>query len=90
MKYNKEKIQENISLINELMLRHTDKEVILLKTSNLYTYNKGIALIDKDTKNKDWYGISNKNCYKTWEEIEAFLEGLCVGKNAKFNEYYER
>ncbi len=81
---NKTDIQKRINGLNEYMLANSTKELLLLKTSNIYTYNKAIALIDKNTKNKDWYSVDNKNCFKSWDEIEAFIDGLCLGKNTDF------
>lgn len=81
---NRSEIEQKIKGLNEYMLSDSDKELILLKISNDYTYNKAIAIIDKNMKNKDWYSIGDKNCYKTWNEIEAFIEGLCRGKNTNF------
>lgn len=81
---NKTDIQKRINGLNEYMLANRTKEFLLLKTSNIYTYNKAIALIDKNTKNKDWYSVDNKNCFKSWDEIEAFIDGLCLGKNTDF------
>ena len=64
---------------------------MMLSISNVYTYNKAIALIDKNNNETNWYGIDNKNCFKTWNEADAFLDGLCLGKNTKFNDNeYER
>lgn len=36
--------------------------------------------------------IKKKNCFKTWDEAEAFLDGLCLAKSTKFKneESYER
>lgn len=81
---NRSEIEQKIKGLNEYMLSDSDKELILLKISNDYTYNKAIAIIDKNMKNKDWYSIGDKNCYKTWNEIEAFIEGLCRWKNTNF------
>lgn len=83
----KNEIEKRVNGLNEYMLSNSTKELLLMKTSSIYTYNKGIAIIDKDEKNKNWYGIDNKNCYKTWAEIEAFIDGLCLGKNTDFTEY---
>ena len=52
---------------------------------------KRIQGLNKDIKDKDWYSIDSKNCFKTWNEAEIFLAGLCLGKNTKFNNNeYER
>lgn len=81
---NKTDIQNRINGLNEYMLSNTNKELLLLKISNDYTYNKAIAIIPRDTLRKDWYSIDNKNCFKTWNEVEAFIEGICVAKNTNF------
>lgn len=87
----KKELQKRILRLNKYMLSDSDKQLILLSISNVYTYNKAIALIDKNIKDKDWYSINSKTCFKTWNEAEAFLDGLCLGKNTKFNNNeYER
>lgn len=82
---NKNNIIKRINGLNEYMLDNSDKELLLLQTSSIYTYNKAIAIIDKNTKHKDWYSVDDKNCFKTWEEIDAFIDGICKGKNTNFN-----
>lgn len=82
----KSEIEKRINGLNEYMLSDSEKELLLLKNSNDYTYNKGIAIIDKNTKDKSWYAVDRKNCYKTWAEIEAFIDGLCLAKNTNFAE----
>lgn len=77
-------IQKRINGLNEYMLSDSTKELLLLKTSNIYTYNKAIAIVDKNEEKKDWYSVDNKSCFKTWDEIEAFIDGLCLGKNTDF------
>ena len=86
---NKNEIQKRINGLNNYMLADSNKELILLKKSNDYTYNKGVALINKNYKDKTWYGISDKNCFKTWAEVEAFIDGICKGKNTNFYENTE-
>lgn len=86
MNYSENKIKENADIINEIYLRNTDKEIAVLRNANIYECNKAVALICKDSKYKDWYGVTNKSCYKSWNEVQAFLDGLCVGKYAEFNE----
>lgn len=81
---NKTDIQKRINGLNEYMLADSTKELLLLKISNDYTYNKAIALIDKTTKRKDWYSIDSKTCFKTWNEVEAFIDGICLAKNTDF------
>ena len=48
----KKELQKRILGLNKYMLSDTDKQLILLNISNVYTYNKAIALIDKDIKDK--------------------------------------
>ncbi len=88
---NKKDIENRINGLNEYMLSDSDKKLIMLKISSDYTYNKAIALVDKEHTNKDWYSVDYKNCFKTWGEAEAFLDGLCLAKNTRFNDNdYER
>jgi len=75
-----------INGLNEYMLEDSNKELLLLKISNDYTYNKAVAIVNKNIKNKDWYSVDNKNCFKTWNEAEAFIDGLCLAKNTNFND----
>lgn len=65
---NKSDLRERIKGLNEYMLSDTDKKLILLSISSDYTYNKAIALINKNNKAKDWYAVDYKNCFKTWNE----------------------
>lgn len=81
---NKTDIQKRINGLNGFMLSNSTKELLLLKISNDYTYNKAVALINKNTKNKDWYSIDNKTCFKTWNEVDAFIDGICLAKNTDF------
>ena len=88
---NKKDIENRIKGLNEYMLSDSDKKLLMLKISSDYTYNKAIALIDKENINNDWYSVDYKNCFKTWDEAEAFLDGLCLAKNTRFNDNdYER
>ena len=41
----KKELQKRIQGLNKYMLSDTDKQLILLNISNVYTYNKAIALI---------------------------------------------
>ena len=86
----KKEIENRINGLNEYMLSESDKKLLILSTSNAYTYNKAVALVDKDCNNKNWYEIDYKNCFKTWNEAEIFLDGLCLGKNIKDYEEKER
>jgi hypothetical protein len=90
MKLNKSEIQSRINGLNEYMLSDSTKKLVLLKISNDYTYNKAVALIDKSFKRTDWYSIDDKRCFKTWNEIEAYLDGICKAKNTNFYEEHER
>ncbi len=74
-----------INGLNEFMLENSNKKLLLLKISNDYTYNKAIAIVNKKYNNKDWYSVDDKNCFKTWDEVEAFIDGICKGKNTNFN-----
>ena len=82
----KKELEKRIQGLNEYMLSDTDKKLLMLSISSDYTYNKAIALVDKNCKNKDWYSIDDKNCFKTWDEIDAFIDGICKGKNTNFEE----
>lgn len=87
---NKSDIQKRIDGLNEYMLSDSDKQLSLLKISSDYTYNKAIALIEKSSKRNDWYSIDDKRCFKTWNEIDAYIDGICKGKNTNFYEEHER
>ena len=80
----KNDILKRINGLNEFMLSNSNKQILLLKIPNIYTCNKAIAIVDRNTKEKDWYSVDNKSCFRTWDEIEAFIDGLCVGKNTDF------
>ena len=86
---NKSEIKQRINGLNECMLSDSDKKLKLLTISSDYTYNKAIVIVDKNNNNKDWYSVDNKNCFKTWNEIEAFIDGICKGKNTNFYEMHE-
>ena len=79
-----------INGLNKYMLEDSDKELLLLKLCNDYTYNKAIAIIDKNAKHKDWYSVDDKHCFKNWEEVEAYIDGICKGKNTSFYAEHER
>ena len=83
----KTEIMNRIEGLNKYMLSDSNLQLLLLKISNDYTYNKAIALIDKNCKNKDWYSIDDKNCFKTWNEVDSFIDGICKGKNTNFDTY---
>lgn len=82
----KNEIEKRIQGLNKYMLSNTNKKLLLLRNSNIYTYNKAIALIDRDITISDWYSTDYKNCFKTWNEAEAFLDGLCLAKNTNFHD----
>lgn len=82
---NKNDIKQRINGLNQYMLSNTDKQLLLLTISSDYTYNKAIAVINRNCKYKDWYSIDDKTCFKTWNEIDAFIDGICKGKNTDFN-----
>lgn len=86
MKMNKNELNKRIQGLNEFMLADSDKKLLLLSISSDYTYNKAIALVNKEHSNKDWYSVEHKNCFKTWNEAEAFIDGLCLAKNTNFND----
>ena len=85
----KTEIEQRINGLNEYMLENSDKELLLLKLSSDYTYIKAIAIVEKTAKRKDWYSVDDKNCFKTWDEVEAFIDGICKGKNTNFNYSHE-
>ena len=79
-------INKRIKGLNNYMLANSNKELLLLRTSSVYTYNKAVALVNKNCRDKTWYAIDDKNCFKTWSEVEAFIDGICKGKNTNFYE----
>ena len=82
----KQEIKEWVDCINKELLGECSQKLEILRTSGDYTYNKAVVLTNKDNLNKGWYGTSYKNCYKTWAEIEAFIDGFCKCQNANLNE----
>lgn len=86
MKMNKNELNKRIQGLNEFMLADSDKKLLLLSISSDYTYNKAIALVNKEHTDKDWYSVNGKNYFKTWNEAEAFIDGLCLAKNTNFND----
>lgn len=85
---NRKDIETRISGLNESMLYDANLELAILKISPDYYYNKAIALIKKGER-KDWYSISYKNCFKSWNEADAFLDGFCLAKNTKVDKILE-
>lgn len=91
IKNEKQELQKRIQGLNEYMLSDTDKKLLMLNISSDYTYNKAIALINRNNTETNWYGIDNENCFKTWDEAEAFLDVICLARNTNFNDKnYER
>ena len=80
----KAEVKKRINGLNEFMLSNSSKKLLLLKISNDYSYNKAVAIVDKENNNNDWYATEDKNCFKTWDEVEAFIDGICRGKNTDF------
>ena len=87
---NKLDIKQRINGLNDYMLSNTDKKLLLLTISSDYTYNKAIAIVDKEDNSNDWYSVDDKHCFKTWNEVEAFIDGICKGKNTNFYKEHER
>lgn len=87
---NRNDIKQRIKGLNEYMLSESTKQLLLLTLSSDYTYNKAIAIVNKNTNKTDWYSIDDKNCFRTWNEVEAFIDGICRGKNTNFYDEHER
>ena len=87
---NKADIENRIRGLNEYMLSNTDIKLLLLRISSDYTYNKAIAIVPKEHKDCNWYSVDYKNCFKNWNEADAFLDGFCLAKNTNFNKVHER
>ena len=87
---NKGEIERRIKGLNENFLDETTKKLIILNISSDYTYNKAIAIVDKNYDNYDWYATDDKACFKTWNEIDAFIDGVCKARHTDFYEEYER
>ena len=52
---NKSQIQKRINGLNEYMLSNSNKKLVLVTITNVYTYNKAIAIINKeDIGNNEW------------------------------------
>lgn len=84
---NKSDVIKRVMGLNEHMLSDSDKQLLILSISRDYTYNKAIAIVNREHKSQDWYSVDDKNCFKTWAEIDAFIDGICKGKNTNFKEY---
>ena len=87
---NRAEIEERIKCLNDEMLSNYNIKLQTLKISSDYTYNKAIAVTNNDTTNKGWYGTSYKNCFKTWNDADIFLDGFCLAKNTLLRDDYER
>ena len=79
---NKSELEKRINGLNEYCF--SNKKLKLLTISNIYTYNKAVAIQDKNEPIIDWYSADNKTCFKTRNEVEAFINGICIGKNIDF------
>ena len=80
---NKTELAKRIEGLNDVMLDGTNKKLLMLSISSDYTYNKAIALVDRNTKRDDWYSV-DKTCFKTWAEADAFIDGICLARNTEF------
>ncbi len=87
---NKSDIEKRIKGLNEVFLDETTKKFIILNISNDYTYNKAIAIVDKNYNHNDWYATDDKACFKTRNEIDAFIDGVCKARHTNFYEEYDR
>ena len=87
---NKKEIEERIKGLNEVMLSDTNIKLLLLRLSSDYTYNKAIAIVPKEHNDNNWYSVDYKNCFKNWNEADAFLDGFCLAKNTNFDRILER
>lgn len=50
----KQELQKRIQGLNEYMLSDTDKKLLMLNISSDYTYNKAIALINRNNTETNW------------------------------------
>ena len=87
---NKSDIERRIKGLNEVFLDETTKKFIILNISSDYTYNKAIAIVDKNYNHNDWYATDDKACFKTWNEIDAFIDGVCKARHTNFYEEHDR
>lgn len=87
---NRAEIENRIKCLNEGLFLDSPLELITLKTSSDYTYNKAIALVEKNSNKKCWYSVNYKNCFKTWNEADIFLDGFCLARNTDFDKLHER
>lgn len=87
---NRAEIEYRIKSLNEYMLSDTDIKLLLLRISSDYTYNKAIAIVPKEHNDNNWYSVDYKNCFRNWNEADAFLDGFCLAKNTNFDRICER
>ena len=81
---NKVAILKRINGLNEFMLSNSNKQILLLKIPNIYTCNKAIAIVDRDTKERDWFSEANQNCTRNGDVIEETIEEHSVSKNTEY------
>lgn len=87
---NRSEIEYRIKCLNESMFLDSPFELITLRNSPDYTYNKAIALVEKNSNKKCWYSVNYKNCFKTWKDADIFLDGFCLARNTNFDRVCER
>lgn len=87
---NRSEIEYRIKCLNEGMFLDSPFELITLRNSPDYTYNKAIALVEKNSNKKCWYSVNYKNCFKTWKDADIFLDGFCLARNINFDRVCER
>ena len=51
-------IEYRIKCLNDEMFLDSPLELITLRTSTDYTYNKAIALVDKNSNKQCWYSVN--------------------------------
>ena len=83
---NKSNIERRIKVLNESFLDNTTKKLIILKISSDYTYNKAVAIVNKNSNNHNLYATDDKACFKTWSEIDAFIDRVCKARHTDFYE----
>ena len=68
----KQELQKRIQGLNEYMLSDTDKKLLMLNISSDYTYNKAIALINRNNTETNWYGIEMRIVLKLGTKQKLF------------------
>lgn len=81
---NKSEIIERVNALNKGLFNGTNKHLLVLNIAGCYTYNKAIALVDNEITSTNWYEVDYKNCFKTWSEADAFIDGICLARNTEF------